>query len=99
MKPNIVESFVDVKSNDVEVSVDLKQNIDYKENIIKHIVSKLVYDEVDTRKHVLTNLRYKVRGDLNNWARQQASMIRFILIIDKSYHGGGRRPHKLILGV
>jgi len=33
MKSNDVEVFVDVKPNDVEVSIDLKLNVDSKENI------------------------------------------------------------------
>jgi hypothetical protein len=89
LNPNIVESFVEVKPKDNEVYVDLKPNVDYKENIIKHNVSKLVDNEVDAAKYFLKNVKYKVRDDLNNWTPHQASTTRFTLIIDKSDHGVG----------
>jgi len=51
LKSNIVESFVEVKPNDNEVYVDLKPHVDYKENFIKHNVTKLVDNEVDATKY------------------------------------------------
>jgi len=69
VKPNIVVVFVDVKPIDVDVSVDLKLNVDSKENIVKHYVNKLADNEVDTMNYFFTNVKYKFRDDLINWGR------------------------------
>jgi hypothetical protein len=47
VKPNIVDFSIDVEPNDVEVSIDSKSNVDFKENIVKPDVSKLVDNDVN----------------------------------------------------
>ena len=42
---------MDVKPNNVKVSVDLKSYIDFKENISNLYVSKLADNEVDVAKY------------------------------------------------
>jgi len=71
MKPNIVVVFVDVKSIDVDVPVDLKLNVDSKENIFKHYVNfvkkkKHYVNKLLTMNYFFTNVKYKVRDDSIN---------------------------------